>query len=236
MDFEWHGFEWIDCNDSDHSVISFLRKAEDADDFIVIVCNFTPVVYSGYRIGVPKAGAYREVFNSDAAEYGGSGVRNENAIDSEPIRWQERAQSLVLPLPPLATVYLRLTAAADTAGADREAKQTGRRTAKQRAAADGEALAAGSAAAVKKAPGKTAAAKKTAAKKKKAEAEAAAAVKPAARKKAAPRKPAAKKESVKPKAAAIADKAVVAKSSAARADKKAKAKSAGVEQQRGKKL
>jgi len=237
VDFEWHGFEWIDCNDTDHSVISFLRKAEDADDFIVIVCNFTPVVYSGYRIGMPKAGTYREVFNSDASEYGGSGVRNENALETAPIRWQERAQSLVLTLPPLATLYLRLTAAAETDGEEPEVKRTGRRTGKQRAAASGDEPPAGAAAAVKKATGKNAAAKKPAVKKKKAEMESAAAGQPVVKKKAAStRKAASKKGNVKQKTEHIADKAVDAKSGAAMADKKTKAKSAKVETKRGKKL
>ena len=108
VDFEWNGFEWIDCNDSEHSVITFLRKAEDAADFIVVVCNFTPEVYHGYRIGVPQKGTYGEIFNSDAAEFGGSGVRNDGNLVTENIRWQEREQSLVLTLPPLATIYLRL--------------------------------------------------------------------------------------------------------------------------------
>jgi 1,4-alpha-glucan branching enzyme len=237
VDFEWHGFEWIDCNDTDHSVISFLRKAEDADDFIVVVCNFTPLVYSGYRIGVPKAGTYREVFNSDASEYGGSGVCNENALDTEPIRWQERAQSLVLTLPPLATLYLRLTAAAETDGAELEVKRTGRRTGKQRTAASGDELPGGPAVAGKKADGKNAAAKKPAAKKKKAETKSAAAGNPAAKKKAAPkRKTVSNKGSVKQKTENIAAQAVGAESSAAQADNKTKAKSAKVETKRGKKL
>jgi 1,4-alpha-glucan branching enzyme len=108
VDFDWNGFEWIDCDDNDNSVISFVRKANDSDDFIVVVCNFTPEVHHGYRIGMPKKGIYREVFNSDLEEYGGSGVRNEGDIKTEDVRWHDRDQSIVFTVPPLATIYLRL--------------------------------------------------------------------------------------------------------------------------------
>jgi len=108
VDFDWNGFEWIDCNDSQNSVISFMRKAEDIDDFIVVICNFTPEVHHDYRIGVPYKGTYAEVFNSDCEEFGGSGVKNEGVLATEEVRWQEREQSIVLTLPPMATIYLRL--------------------------------------------------------------------------------------------------------------------------------
>ena len=109
VDFDWNGFQWIDCKDNENSIISFVRKAEDMDDFIVVVCNFTPEVRHDYRIGVPKKGRYLEVFNSDAAEYGGSGVRNTGDLVTEDVRWHDREQSIVLTVPPLATVYLRLS-------------------------------------------------------------------------------------------------------------------------------
>lgn len=110
VDFDWEGFEWIDCKDTEHSVISFIRKAEDPSDFIVAVCNFTPDVYHNYRIGMPEAGVYEEVFNSDAAEFGGSDVKNAGELCTEEIYWHERAASLSLTIPPLAVIYLRLKA------------------------------------------------------------------------------------------------------------------------------
>jgi 1,4-alpha-glucan branching enzyme len=113
VDFDWNGFQWIDCNDNENSVISFIRKAKDAKDFLVVVCNFTPEVRHDYRIGVPAKGAYVEVFNSDAEEFGGSGVRNEGELQSEDKPWHNREQSIALTVPPMATVYLRLAAHED---------------------------------------------------------------------------------------------------------------------------
>ena len=107
VDFDWNGFQWIDCEDNEHSIISFLRKAENPDDYLVVICNFTPEVRQNYRVGVPEAGAYVEVFNSDDEAFGGSGVRNDGAIETQAVPWQERGQSITLTLPPLATVYLR---------------------------------------------------------------------------------------------------------------------------------
>ena len=63
VDFDWNGFQWIDCNDNENSIVSFIRKAEDPSDYLVAVCNFTPEVRHGYRIGVPEKGSYIEVFN-----------------------------------------------------------------------------------------------------------------------------------------------------------------------------
>ena len=108
VDFDWNGFEWIDCNDSENSIITFVRKADNAADFLVVLCNFTPEVRHDYRIGVPKKGEYREVFNSDAEEFGGSGVKNEGALHTEDVPWHDREQSLVITVPPMATIYLRL--------------------------------------------------------------------------------------------------------------------------------
>ena len=107
VDFDWNGFQWIDCNDSENSIITFVRKADDAADFLVVLCNFTPEVRHDYRIGVPKKGEYREVFNSDAEEFGGSGVKNEGDLHTEDVAWHDREQSLVITVPPMATIYLR---------------------------------------------------------------------------------------------------------------------------------
>ncbi|MDE2013369.1 MAG: 1,4-alpha-glucan branching protein GlgB [Alphaproteobacteria bacterium] len=106
-DCEPEGFSWIDCNDHDASVVTYLRYGADGDDFVVVACNFTPVVRHGYRVGVPKGGPYREVFNSDAACYGGSNVGNDGAVISKAESAHGRPFSLALTLPPLATIVLK---------------------------------------------------------------------------------------------------------------------------------
>ncbi|HUN23299.1 MAG TPA: 1,4-alpha-glucan branching protein GlgB [Anaerolineales bacterium] len=108
VDFESRGFEWIDHNDGDNSVISYLRYAHDRNDFVVVVCNFTPVPRFGYRIGVPKGGFYREILNSDSAVYGGSNLGNQGGVQAHEYGWQGRSHSLEITLPPLATVAFKL--------------------------------------------------------------------------------------------------------------------------------
>lgn len=108
VDFDWNGFQWIDCNDSENSIIALVRRAEDRSDFIVCVHNFTPEVRHGYRIGVPTKGTYVEVFNSDEEAYGGSGVLNTGDIVSEDYAFHGREQSIVLTVPPLASTFYRL--------------------------------------------------------------------------------------------------------------------------------
>jgi len=103
-DFGHEGFEWIDCHDSTQSVISFLRKS--GDHFVVVIFNFTPVPRENYRVGVPRAGAYRELLNSDSEFYTGSNVGNSGSIQSEDTPWMNRSHSLTLSLPPLAGIIL----------------------------------------------------------------------------------------------------------------------------------
>lgn len=107
-DFEWSGFRWIDANDSDNSVFSYIRYAQSSDEFIITVCNFTPVVRQGYQLGVPRAGRYREVLNSDSCYYQGSNQGNGQILMTEPIPWHAFDQSLLVTLPPLATLILKL--------------------------------------------------------------------------------------------------------------------------------
>ncbi|MCB1841723.1 MAG: alpha amylase C-terminal domain-containing protein, partial [Halioglobus sp.] len=104
-DFDAAGFEWIDCHDSTQSVLSYLRR--DHEGFLLVILNFTPVVRENYRIGVPEAGTYREIFNSDSRYYGGSDVGNPLSIESEALPWMERPVSLALTLPPLGALILR---------------------------------------------------------------------------------------------------------------------------------
>ncbi|MBQ8919879.1 MAG: 1,4-alpha-glucan branching enzyme, partial [Acidaminococcaceae bacterium] len=107
IDYNWQGFNWISCDDRDNSVISFYRKGKKPEDQTVVICNFTPEVRNNYRIGVEEAGSYKEIFNSDNAEFGGSGVANAKPVKSEASPCHGKEQSIVLTLPPLAVLYLK---------------------------------------------------------------------------------------------------------------------------------
>ena len=107
VDFDPAGFQWIDCNDSDNSVVSFIRRARAPGDFVVAVVNFTPVPRDGYRIGVPAAGPYLELVNSDSDVYGGSNLGNAGVVFTEPIASHGHADSLRLALPPLGFLMLK---------------------------------------------------------------------------------------------------------------------------------
>lgn len=107
VDTSWQGFSWLDLQDVDNSIISFQRKAADPTEFLVVVCNFTPVPHLGYRIGLPQGGRYTEIFNSDNSIYGGSGIGNTNVIEAEHMAWQSGSYSAEINLPPLAVIYLK---------------------------------------------------------------------------------------------------------------------------------
>jgi 1,4-alpha-glucan branching enzyme len=107
VDFDWHGFEWIDCNDADSSVLSFLRRAKDPADFMVVVANFTPVLRENYRVGVPEPGFYREILNSDSEKYGGGNVGNLGGVHAEAVPWNDRPYSILLRLPSLGVLYFK---------------------------------------------------------------------------------------------------------------------------------
>ena len=115
MEFDWQGFQWLDVNDSDNSVFSFLRRARDTVDSLAVVANFTPVVHEGYRIGVPEAGRYVEILNTDSEYYGGSGVGNLGAVETEPVPANGQPHSLRLRVPPLAALFLRFDRGASSA-------------------------------------------------------------------------------------------------------------------------
>jgi 1,4-alpha-glucan branching enzyme len=106
LDCEAAGFEWIDCNDSERSTLAYLRRGRSTQD-VVVVCNFTPVPRENFRVGVPRAGHWREILNSDAQLYGGSGQGNLGGIRSAPIHSRGHAQSIVITLPPLAVVLFK---------------------------------------------------------------------------------------------------------------------------------
>ena len=101
------GFEWIDCSDPEQSVISLLRKGPDPQDAVLVVCNFTPVPRPNYRVGVPCGGFWRELLNSDAKEYGGSGHGNLGGLEAAPLAFHGRPQALTMMLPPLAIVFFK---------------------------------------------------------------------------------------------------------------------------------
>ncbi|MBZ0270834.1 1,4-alpha-glucan branching protein GlgB [bacterium] len=105
-DFDAGGFSWIDCNDTEQSILSFLRTSHDGARQVAVIGNFTPVPRFGYRIGVPRAGFWREVLNSDAHAYGGSGAGNWGGVAAEPIPMHGHPYSISLTLPPLSTVFL----------------------------------------------------------------------------------------------------------------------------------
>ena len=106
-DFETEGFEWIDTSDSEESVISFVRKGRSKDDLMLIVCNMTPVPRHSHRVGVPRSGLWKEILNSDAKEYGGSGQGNFGGVESVPVACNKRYNSVLLTLPPLGIVVFR---------------------------------------------------------------------------------------------------------------------------------
>jgi 1,4-alpha-glucan branching enzyme len=106
-DFDPAGFRWIDCNDNENSVVSILRFADDPQDHVAMVFNFTPVVRTQYRIGVPDPGFYAELLNSDASTYGGGDVGNGGGVATEPVPAHGFDQSLRLTIPPLACLLLK---------------------------------------------------------------------------------------------------------------------------------
>src|SRR5262249_44636740 len=107
FDNDPRGFDWVDCNDTAASTISLLRKNEAVQDTVLVVINFTPVPRTGYQVGVPHGGYWRELLNSDAREYGGSGIGNLGGAEAQPVPVHGRPYSLKLTLPPLAALFLK---------------------------------------------------------------------------------------------------------------------------------
>jgi 1,4-alpha-glucan branching enzyme len=107
VDFEWFGFEWIDCHNWQDSVLVFIRKAKDPQDYVICACNFTPVPRIGYKIGVPEACWFEEISNSDSTFYGGSDLGNGGGLQGLPIECHGRPCSIEVTLPPLAMVMFK---------------------------------------------------------------------------------------------------------------------------------
>jgi 1,4-alpha-glucan branching enzyme len=108
LDSDPAGFEWIDCNDADSSVVVFVRSAVDRHTQLLFACNFTPMPRYAYRIGVTRDGYYDEILNTDARAYGGSNLGNQGGMWSERVACHGRADSISITLPPLATVVFRI--------------------------------------------------------------------------------------------------------------------------------
>jgi 1,4-alpha-glucan branching enzyme len=106
-DFDHYGFQWIDCDDTSHSVVSFMRRDEKESNWVVVVCNFTPICRGNYRIGVPVEGYYREAFNSDSSRYGGSNQGNLGGKFTDAWGMHSYGQSLDICLPPLSVLVFK---------------------------------------------------------------------------------------------------------------------------------
>jgi 1,4-alpha-glucan branching enzyme len=107
QDFQPDGFEWVDFHDAEKSTLSFLRRGREPEDLILVVCNFTPVPRANYRVGVPEDGFWKEVLNSDAKEYGGSGHGNFGGLEASPVASHGKYYSLSLNVPPLGSVFFK---------------------------------------------------------------------------------------------------------------------------------
>ncbi|MDH4232426.1 MAG: 1,4-alpha-glucan branching protein GlgB, partial [Nitrospirota bacterium] len=107
VDFDYHGFEWVDFHDADNSIISFIRYSQEKKDHLVVVCNFTPVPRFAYRVGVPEKCYYREILNSDSREYWGSNLGNAGGVHADYIPWHGKPFSMNIVIPPLAVLYFK---------------------------------------------------------------------------------------------------------------------------------
>ncbi|MFC1863571.1 alpha amylase C-terminal domain-containing protein, partial [Thermodesulfobacteriota bacterium] len=107
-DFDPAGFEWIDCNDSQQSTLSMMRKGDSDEDTLIIICNFTPVPRHNFIVGAPKGGPWKELLNSDAVDYGGSGKGNLGLVKAETNPFHGRPYSFNITIPPLSIVFFKI--------------------------------------------------------------------------------------------------------------------------------
>jgi len=113
-DCDAEGFRWVDCNDAEKSLISFTRRGRSTDDIVLVVCNFTPVTRENYRLGVPRGGYWKEVLNSDAAEYWGQGFGNMGGVEAAPVPSHGLPHTLVMTVPPLSVVFFKSEAPSES--------------------------------------------------------------------------------------------------------------------------
>ena len=169
LDTHPEGFEWINCISADETMVVFLRKTEFEDETLLFVCNFTPVVYENHKIGVPFAGKYKEIFNSDAKIYGGQGNVNPRLKQSKKDECDDREDSIVITVPPMGMSVFTCThlePAKKTAKKESSKKETAKKASAKKTAVKEESAKKETAkkTAAKAASGKNAAVKKTAAK------------------------------------------------------------------------
>ena len=107
LEFKQEGFQWIDCSNRDASTLSYLRRAKNPNNYLVVVCNFTPNTPHNFWVGVPEDAEYREIFNSDSCYYGGSGQISNQSVFSQPVPCQGFAHHIEITLPPLGVVVLK---------------------------------------------------------------------------------------------------------------------------------
>ena len=107
IEFDYRGFEWIEHSNANDSVITYMRKGEKPGDYLIVACNFTPVVRHDYRIGVYEGIKYQEIFNSDDVNYWGSGVKNEGFMNAEDISWTDKPRSIKVTLPPVSKIVIK---------------------------------------------------------------------------------------------------------------------------------
>ena len=108
-DFHPDGFEWINCSRSEDNIVSFLRKTNKPEETLLFICNFAPVEHEKFQVGVPFYGKYKEILNSDAESFGGSGKGNPRAKTCKQEEWDDRENSLVIDLPPMCTLVFSCT-------------------------------------------------------------------------------------------------------------------------------
>ena len=109
MDYEPEGFEWINCTYNDENIVIFERKTEKPEETLLFVCNFAPVEHEKFRLGVPFAGKYKEILNSDAKQFGGSGMVNPRVKMSKKEEWDTRKNSIAINLAPMSTAVFSCT-------------------------------------------------------------------------------------------------------------------------------
>lgn len=110
-DYEPEGFQWINCSSNTDNIVSFMRKTDKPEETLLFVCNFAPVEHENYQVGVPFYGKYKEILNSDAKIYGGSGKGNPRVKTSKQEEWDERENSIVIDLPPMSVLVFSCTPA-----------------------------------------------------------------------------------------------------------------------------
>lgn len=109
LDYEREGFRWIDANNVNQSIFIFIRKSKNIEDTLIFICNFTPVVYHDFRIGIPYNGEYLEVFNSDSNLFGGSNQLNLEIIESEEFKYHNESYSMLIKIPPMAASIFKIS-------------------------------------------------------------------------------------------------------------------------------